>query len=144
MCVYKISKNALFVALMVCVMGVFAGCLSSAGGLGDSSSQSSLDENSKEAIKTYTKKPLELTYKKVLNEKELDSLNDCVAESLSDSLSQGEKLFLGGNALEKAANAKEVSNIAKKAKISSPEMKSAIGVCSAKVGLSKAISKIKL
>ena len=95
-------------SLVACAI-LFAGCLSSLPTL-----QADLEESAKTQVAQQIQKPLELTYGKVLNEEELVSLNQCVSGEIVRQLTQEEKLFLGGSAVEKASVVESAKSTAQK------------------------------
>ena len=119
------------------IAGIF--CLSGCG----KQPQLTLEQKVESKIGSYTQPAIEKLYGKVLTQEELESLNTCVAKTFTSKLTQEERLFLGGSAVQQAQYAKTASSsITEKAKPTSPEMKEVIIRCNAELGIKKAASKL--
>lgn len=118
---------------------IFAGCFSASP-----TPQAELEANAKENLVGTYNKLLEATYGKVLKGDSVGKLSDCVAGEVVRQLSQEEKLLLGGNAKEKLSADGSSQSLASKLLVTSDVSKSAIKTCSAIIGVSKAIEKVKV
>lgn len=120
--------------LGVCVALFCAGCVGT-----EPTPQADIEANAKAEVAKIFQKPIETTYGKVLkNPDDISSLNDCVSSEIVAALNENEKLFLGGDIMDKATLGGDVAKaVGKKLIITSPEAKAAIKSCSISLGMSK-------